>query len=64
MWAGYNPAAVADGQAVIQFVEKIAWIDAIKVDYFLGVDGISLPLVRSHGNDPDRHAGVVSCRCA
>ena len=24
---------------------KITWIEAIKVDYFLGVDGISLPLV-------------------
>ncbi len=45
LWAGYNPGAVADGQAVIQFAEKIPWIDAIKVDYFLGVDGISLPLV-------------------
>ncbi len=45
IWAGFNPAAVADGQGVIQFVEKISWIEAIKVDYFLGVDGISLPLV-------------------
>ena len=45
IWAGFNPAAVAGGQGVIQFVEKISWIEAIKVDYFLGVDGISLPLV-------------------
>ena len=45
LWAGFNPGLVADGQGVIQFVEKIPWIDAIKVDYFLGVDGISLPLV-------------------
>src|SRR5215208_1704901 len=45
IWAGFNPTAVADGQGVIQFVEKISWIQAIKVDYFLGVDGISLPLV-------------------
>lgn len=45
LWAGFNANAVADGQSVIQFVEKIPWIDAIKVDYFLGVDGISLPLV-------------------
>src|SRR6266545_2095570 len=45
IWAGFNPAAVAEGQGVIQFVEKISWIEAIKVDYFLGVDGISLPLV-------------------
>src|SRR5215212_9867800 len=45
IWAGFNPTAVAEGQGVIQFVEKISWIEAIKVDYFLGVDGISLPLV-------------------
>jgi NADH-quinone oxidoreductase subunit M len=45
LWAGFNPGAVSDGQAVVQFVEKIPWINAIKVDYFLGVDGISLPLV-------------------
>jgi NADH-quinone oxidoreductase subunit M len=45
IWAGFNPAAVSDGQGVVQFVEQIPWINAIKVDYFLGVDGISLPLV-------------------
>ncbi|HEX5691055.1 MAG TPA: NADH-quinone oxidoreductase subunit M [Roseiflexaceae bacterium] len=45
LWAAFDSTAVADGQGVIQFVEKIPWIDAIKVDYFLGVDGISLPLV-------------------
>src|SRR6266545_7714391 len=45
LWAGFDRAAVADGQAVVQFVEKVNWIQAIQVDYFLGVDGISLPLV-------------------
>jgi NADH-quinone oxidoreductase subunit M len=45
LWSGFNPAAVADGQGVVQFVEKVTWIEAIKVDYFLGVDGISLPLI-------------------
>ncbi|MBK9711601.1 MAG: NADH-quinone oxidoreductase subunit M [Kouleothrix sp.] len=45
LWAGFNPSAVADGQGTIQFVEKVSWITAIRVDYFLGVDGISLPLV-------------------
>jgi NADH-quinone oxidoreductase subunit M len=45
LWSGFNPAAVSDGQGVIQFVEKIPWIETIRVDYFLGVDGISLPLV-------------------
>ncbi|NNJ10793.1 NADH-quinone oxidoreductase subunit M [Chloroflexales bacterium ZM16-3] len=43
--AGFNATATADGQGTIQFVEKIAWIQAIRVDYFLGVDGLSLPLV-------------------
>jgi NADH-quinone oxidoreductase subunit M len=45
IWAGFDPSAVADGQAVVQFVEKVPWVDAVRVDYFLGVDGISLPLV-------------------
>ncbi|HEY3232071.1 MAG TPA: NADH-quinone oxidoreductase subunit M [Roseiflexaceae bacterium] len=45
IWAGFDPSAVADGQGVVQFVEKVPWVDAVKVDYFLGVDGISLPLV-------------------
>jgi NADH-quinone oxidoreductase subunit M len=45
LWAGFDPSAVAEGQGVVQFVEKVPWIDSIKVDYFLGVDGISLPLV-------------------
>ncbi|MEI7643872.1 MAG: NADH-quinone oxidoreductase subunit M [Chloroflexales bacterium] len=43
--AGFSPAATADGQGVVQFAEKIAWITAIRVDYFLGVDGLSLPMV-------------------
>ncbi|WP_129626292.1 complex I subunit 4 family protein [Candidatus Oscillochloris fontis] len=43
--AGFNATATADGQAALQFVEKIPWIDAIRVDYFMGVDGLSLPMV-------------------
>ncbi|NTW97591.1 MAG: NADH-quinone oxidoreductase subunit M [Oscillochloris sp.] len=43
--AGFNPTATAEGQATVQFVEKIVWIKSIRVDYFLGVDGLSLPLV-------------------
>src|SRR5262245_48155408 len=45
VWSGFDPSKVADGQGVVQFVEKVPWIDAAKVDYFMGVDGISLPLV-------------------
>lgn len=43
--ARFNPSATAAGQGVVQLVEKIPWIQAIRVDYFLGVDGMSLPLV-------------------
>src|SRR5688572_1433964 len=45
IWSGFDASAVVDGQGAVQFIEKLPWIDAIKVDYFLGVDGISLPLV-------------------
>lgn len=45
VWAGFRPDAVADGQGVVQFVEKLPWVQAIRVDYFVGVDGISMPLV-------------------
>lgn len=45
VWAGYDPTLVRDGQGVIQFVERVPWIRAVQVDYFLGIDGISLPMV-------------------
>jgi NADH-quinone oxidoreductase subunit M len=47
IWADFDPSLVSDQgqQGVVQFVEKIPWITAIRVDYFVGVDGISLPLV-------------------
>ena len=31
--------------ADMQFVERIRWIDQLKADYYLGVDGISVPLI-------------------
>ena len=31
--------------AAMQFVEKVSWIPAYHVNYFLGVDGISMPLI-------------------
>ena len=31
--------------AGMQFVERYTWIEAINVDYYLGVDGISVPLI-------------------
>lgn len=45
VWAQFDPAAVASGQGVVQVAEKLPWIAAIRVDYFLGVDGLSMPLV-------------------
>lgn len=48
----YNLAGVTDA-STFQFVEKFRWIEiqevswlgTVKVDYFLGVDGISMPMV-------------------
>jgi len=31
--------------AAMQFVERTSWISAFKVEYFLGVDGFSMPLI-------------------
>jgi NADH-quinone oxidoreductase subunit M len=45
IYAGFDPGAVRDGQQVLQYVEKIPWTQAIRVDYFMGVDGLSLPLI-------------------
>jgi NADH-quinone oxidoreductase subunit M len=35
----------ANGVADFQFVERLSWIPALKSEYYLGVDGISLPLI-------------------
>jgi NADH-quinone oxidoreductase subunit M len=45
VWSRFDPTASAAGQGAVQLVEKIPWIQAVRVDYFLGVDGLSLPLV-------------------
>lgn len=45
LYAGFDAQAVRDGQQVVQFVEKLAWTRTIAVDYFLGIDGLSLPMV-------------------
>ena len=31
--------------AAMQFVERVRWIDALNADYYLGIDGISAPLI-------------------
>jgi len=33
------------GTAAMQFVERTGWIERFNVEYFLGVDGISMPLI-------------------
>src|SRR6202521_2262593 len=38
-------AGFANGTANFQFIERLAWIPALKSQYYLGVDGISLPLI-------------------
>jgi NADH-quinone oxidoreductase subunit M len=40
IWAGFDPASPE-----FQFVERRAWIPAFGIDYYVGVDGISLLLV-------------------
>jgi NADH-quinone oxidoreductase subunit M len=40
VWAGYEI-----GGATWQFVERHGWIPTLHADYYLGVDGISLPLI-------------------
>lgn len=54
MWAGFNYSqAGINNPASFQFVERIPWITfdsgswlgMIKIDYFLGVDGLSAPMV-------------------
>jgi NADH-quinone oxidoreductase subunit M len=40
LWARFNTAT-----ADMQFVERTAWIPSIHADYYIGVDGISMPLI-------------------
>jgi NADH-quinone oxidoreductase subunit M len=40
LWRGYDP-----GQPGVQFVQHGSWIPAYNIEYFVGVDGISITLV-------------------
>jgi NADH-quinone oxidoreductase subunit M len=40
LYSGFDTAT-----AQMQFVEKVAWIPSFDVHYYLGVDGISMPLI-------------------
>jgi NADH-quinone oxidoreductase subunit M len=40
LWQGFDA-----GTASFQYVERLNWIPQLHADYFLGIDGISLPLI-------------------
>ena len=40
LWTTFNSST-----ASMQFVERVPWIRAFNVDYYLGVDGFSMPLI-------------------
>jgi len=40
LWAGFDV-----GTAEMQFVERASWIPTFHVEYYLGIDGISMPLI-------------------
>ena len=42
LWAGFNQSADADA---FQFVERHQWIPSFKIDYYVGIDGLSLMLL-------------------
>jgi NADH-quinone oxidoreductase subunit M len=40
LYTGFDTATAA-----MQFVERVTWIESLNADYYLGVDGISAPLI-------------------
>ena len=40
LWLGFDAST-----AEMQFVERSSWIPAFGIDYYLGIDGISMPLI-------------------
>ncbi|OGT88712.1 MAG: NADH-quinone oxidoreductase subunit M [Gammaproteobacteria bacterium RIFOXYA12_FULL_61_12] len=40
LWSGFDPST-----AQMQFVERAPWIEMFRIEYYLGVDGISMPLI-------------------
>jgi NADH-quinone oxidoreductase subunit M len=42
LWAGFDAGAAGPE---FQFVERVPWVPAFGIDYYLGVDGISLMLI-------------------
>jgi NADH-quinone oxidoreductase subunit M len=42
LWAGFDSSAAAGD---FQFVERVPWVPAFAIEYYLGIDGISLMLI-------------------
>ncbi len=40
LWSGFDA-----GTAQMQFVERAPWVPLFRIEYYLGVDGISMPLI-------------------
>ena len=40
LWQNFDPTT-----ADMQFVEKVPWIESFGIEYFIGIDGIALPLI-------------------
>ena len=48
LWAGYDPAATASAASLgesFQYVERYQWIPAFNIEYYVGIDGLSLMLL-------------------
>ncbi|TFG98259.1 MAG: NADH-quinone oxidoreductase subunit M [Calditrichales bacterium] len=46
MWMQYNYSMTGiNNEAQFQFVEHTSWISAFNIEYFIGVDGLSFPMV-------------------
>ncbi len=46
LWSGFDPIfGRADGNAGMQFVEHGVWIPGFHIEYYLGVDGVSISMV-------------------
>src|SRR4051812_4239705 len=43
--AHFNPGSMQMDSLVMQFEEKFSWIPSFNIQYYMGVDGLSLPLI-------------------
>ena len=48
LWGHFSNDVQSDwhqGVAGVQFAERMAWIDAFNIDYYVGIDGLSVSMV-------------------